>query len=647
MRAKRWSSGVADALRACSLAALMLVGAARATFAADPEKPGEPPLDVAYFETATVEGRPVERVTASITVLDREAIAALGALSVAELLRHVPGLDVVSSGSRGSTAAAQIRGGDPNFSYVLVDGIPLNDPTDQFGGAVNLNALPLAAVERIEVVRGPLSSSFGSSGLAGAINIITRRGSAERRRAEARIGVGNASSLRGHVSLGGGSDQVDHFVAATWERERERIAEDSFEQLALQGNAGFDLVSAGALRVHGRVATWETEDYPDASGGPVFGSGDLRSSEHDELQLGVDWQFGVTRQRDRLRLALHRHRLDRDSPGVAPVVPPFLERTTFTRWQLGWSRPVAMRSGLRIDVGAGLDREHGDSDSELLLPPEFGGNIDGSYDVSRTTPGVFVEAVAERGRWLFEAGARVDDPEDESLQFSPRVGVAWRLPGEATRLRLSAGRAYKLPSFFAQASPAALGGNPELVPEIAVGADLGLEHTFTGTRLTTTVSVFSYRYSDLIDFDFDTFLHVNRDKVRARGVEWSVDWRLAESLSLQSSLTRQDVDNLGDEAPIRQRPDWVGGLRLAWRSGDRWTWLVDAQGVSQRFDQQIPLPARETVAGYALWGTALRYRFPSHWELQARVDNLADREYEAAIGFPGAGRAVRLDLAWR
>jgi vitamin B12 transporter len=356
---------------------------------------------------------------------------------------------------------------------------------------------------------------------------------------------------------------------------------------------------------------------------------------------------GASRQRDRLRLALYRHRLDRDSPGVAPALPPFLERTTYTRWQLGWSRPVATRPGLRIDVGAGLDRERGDSDSELLLPPEFGGNIDGAYTVSRTTPGVFVELVAERGRWLFEAGARVDDPKDESIQFSPRIGVAWRLPGDTTRLRLSAGRAFKLPSFFAQFSPSALGGNEDLDPEIAVGADLGVEQSFVGARLTTTATVFNYRYSDLIDFDFDTFVHLNRDEVRSRGVELSAAWQPLESFGLHAALTRQDVDNLGDDAPIRHRPDWVGGLRLTWRPGDRWTWLVDAQGLSKRFDQQIPVPSRETVAGYAVWGTALRYRSTGRWELQARVDNLADRDYEAAIGFPGAGRAVRLDLAWR
>ena len=634
-------------LMALPYIALLACAAEGAAYAAAADTDEPTPLDVAYFETAVIEGRPVDRITASTTVLDRDEIDALGVLSVAELLRHVPGLDVVSGGPRGSTAMAQIRGGDPNFSFVLVDGIPINDPTDQFGGAVNLNALPLSAVERIEIVRGPLSSSLGSSGLAGAINIITRRGAGDRPTTEARVGAGDASTRRAHFSLSDGGARVDHFVAASWERERDRVAEDAFEQLSVQGNAGFVLGAAGELRVQGRITTWETEDYPDASGGAVYGSGELRVSDHDELQFGIEWRPDTTRHRDRVQLAFYRHSLDRDSPGVAPAVPPFLERTRYSRWQLGWSRPVAMRPGLRIDVGAGLDRERGDSDSVLLLPPEAGGDIDGSYVETRTTPGVFVELTADRGRWLFETGGRIDDPDGEALQFSPRFGVALRLADDTTRLRMSAGRAYKLPSFFAQASPAALGGNPGLAPEIAVGADLGVEHTFAGAGLTTTATIFSYRYTDLIDFDFGTFQHVNRDKVRARGLEWALDWRLAESLRLQTSLTRQEVDNLGDDAELRQRPDWVGGLRLSWRSADRLTWMLDAQGVSQRFDQQIPVPARETVAGFAVWGTALCYRFPGRWELQARVDNIADREYEAAIGFPGPGRSFRFDLAWR
>src|SRR5688572_5952790 len=111
-----------------------------------------------FYSTATVEERPLSSATGSVTVLDREAIESSGARTVADVLRFVPGLDVASNGARGGFTTAQIRGGDPNFTLVLLDGVPLNDPTYQVGDVFNLEGLPADAVERVEIVRGPLSS---------------------------------------------------------------------------------------------------------------------------------------------------------------------------------------------------------------------------------------------------------------------------------------------------------------------------------------------------------------------------------------------------------------------------------------------------------------------------------------------------------
>ena len=157
-----------------SLLSLALVAQA-ALLASQPAAPAaEDP--VTFYETATVRERPLDTATAAVTVLTREDIEASGATRVAELLPFFPGLDVVTAGTRGGLTTAQIRGGDPNFTLVLVDGVPVNNPTYQVGGVFNFEALPTSMVERIEVVRGPLSSVYGSTGLAGAIHIVTRTG---------------------------------------------------------------------------------------------------------------------------------------------------------------------------------------------------------------------------------------------------------------------------------------------------------------------------------------------------------------------------------------------------------------------------------------------------------------------------------------
>lgn len=607
-----------------------------------------------YYETATVRARPITKATAAVSILDRETIDSLFVSSAAELLRFVPGVSINSSGPRAGTAYAQIRGGDPNFTVVLLDGVPLNDPTDPVGGAVNLHSLPASQVERIEVVRGPLSSFFGSTGLAGAIHIITRQGATAEPVYSFEAAGGNASTRQAAASLGQDDGKRSYFLGALWNEEQERVADERFEQLDLNGNVGFDFASTANLRLNGRFSSWQADDYPEASGGPVHGSGETRTSDHNEFNLGADWQWGPTARPHRLLLTGYRHELDRESPGVGFTVPPSVEQTVYNDWQLGWTYPALQFGSGRLSVGVELEHERGENASQFVLPDKFGGPIDGSYELDRSSGGVFAELLVERGRMLFELGARVDVPEGFDTALSPRAGMTYRLADERTRLRASAGRGFKLPSFFALASPPALAGNPELDPEKTFGIDAGLEHVFLPNRLEGSLVIFYDRFEDLIDFVFDEDpqpgdppgQHLNRSNVRSYGAELAAGWSPHDRLHFNASLTRQEVEDLQSAEPLRHRPEWVGGGFMTWRLAQSLRWEVDAQSVSQSHDQQIPVPERRTTAGYTLYGSSLLYRFAPHWQLRGRVDNLADKQYETLIGFPGPERGFRVGFSY-
>jgi vitamin B12 transporter len=598
-----------------------------------------------FYETATVRERPLSSATGSVTVLDRGAIEASGARTVADVLRFVPGLDLTTNG-RGGLTTAQIRGGDPNFTLVLLDGVPLNDATYQVGDVFDLEGLPAFAVERIEVVRGPLSSFYGSTGLAGVINIITRDGGDGPPALEAEAAVGNASFRQGNAAVSGSRGRATYFMGGTFEEESERIAEERFRQTNVHANLSAPL-SRARLRLRTRWAGWEGDDYPDASGGPVYGSGELRRSDHEEISLGAELAFGdADAGRHRLTLALYHHDLDRTSPAIGLAVPASVEDTRSTVARAGWSSVLRATRGMRLSAGVDVQREEGENESVLLLPPEFGGNVPGDYRIARTLPGAYAELVAERGNVTLEAGSRFDIPEEGAAQWSPRLGVSWRPGGGSTRLRASAGRAWKQPSFFALASPPQLGGNPDLAPETVLGADLGVERAFAAARLEAGATLFYNRYDDLIDFDFATFTHLNRSEVEARGVELALGWRPAANLALHANATWQRVEDLTTAARLRHRPKWVGGARLDWRPVPRLDLRLDVQGASRSFDQQIPVPGRDTVAGSAVAGLAGSWQLAGRWQLRGRIDNLADRDYETLIGFPGPGRAFRAGLRY-
>ena len=618
----------APLLGLCLLLAPALVPVAGAQEpSAEFEKPAE-----TFYETATVQARPLSAATGSVTVIGREAIEASGARTVGDLLRLAPGVSVTTNG-RGGFSAAQIRAGEPNFTLVLLDGVPLNDSTYQVGDVFNLEGLPTAGIERIEIVRGPLSSFYGSTGLAGVVQIFTRGGRAPDTPAvAAELSAGDASFRQGSGTVSG-----RHWsVTALWEEEAERIAGERFEQAG--GLASLSLpLGRTRLQLKARSAWWEGDDYPDASGGPVYGDGELRRSDHEELSLAAGLSWG---DRHRLDASVYRHALDRQSPAVLFAVPDAVEETRFTRTRLGWASVLRSSEALRWSAGVDVQREQGENESLLA------GFLRGDYDVSRTLPGAYTELIAGRGDWTFELGSRIDLPEDSAAQWSPRLGIARQLG--RTRLRASAGRAWKLPSFFAMASPAQLGGNPDLRPETVLGGDLGVEWRLD--RSDAGLTFFSNRYQDLVDFDFESFTHLNRSEVDTRGVEGSWGWRPPDGISLRALRANVTWQEFESEADLRHRPEWSGSLQARWQPAEALTLDLDAQAVSGFFDRQIPVEGRRTVDAYELLGLGAAWRFArdlaNPWELRLRLDNLLDERYETLIGFPGPGRSVRAGLRW-
>ena len=608
--------------------------------------PGAPASPV-FFATATVEERPLASATAAVTVIDRETIVELGARSAADALRFVAGVELTGEGARGGLTTAQIRGGDPNFTLVLLDGVPLNDGTYPVGDVFDLAGLPASAIERIEVVRGPFSSFYGSTGLAGVINIFTRRppvnGAAPT--ASAEVEAGDGGVRRADASVAGALAGGGYWLGVSGEEEAGRVADESFAQRALHGSLALP-VGGADLRLAARATAWRSDDYPEASGGPRYGSGELRRSDHDEASLSGELRFGAAGREQKLTAAVYRHHLTSDSPAVPPQVPPSTADTTYVRTP---ARLVGAALCARRAPARRRRRPHprdGRQPKRPRPPPFLGGAVAGDYSIDRTLGGAYGELIVERGDRVLEIGSRFDLPEGAGVQWSPRLGFSLRPGGGATRFHAAAGRAFKLPSFFALASPPALGGNPELRPETVVGGDAGVERRFAAGRVDAGVTLFVNRFSDLIDFDFDRFLHVNRSRVEARGAELTLSWRPSARWTLAGDATWQEVDDLTAAAPLLHRPRWTGGLRVAWSPTAALRLELDARGEARSFDEELPVPERDAVAGYGVAGLSVSWHLAAGWRLDGRVDNLTDRRYEALIGFPAPGRSFRLGLAW-
>ncbi|MGE5125129.1 MAG: TonB-dependent receptor plug domain-containing protein [Betaproteobacteria bacterium] len=595
-----------------------------------------------FYDTTTVTARPVSSATGGVTVLDAREIEAQASRSLTEVVREVPGLNALSSGGRAGVTSAWVRGGDPNFTLVLLDGVPLNDATELQGGAVNLEELPASLVDHVEVVRGPLTAFYGTNALSGVIQLFTPRGGAGPLRASSGLEAGDANLKRAFGRLSGKAGRSGWAAGASWDEESRRVGDDRFRQLDLWGNADVPVGGSAALALTGRFDDGTSRDYPDASGGPVYGDGLLRHTDHRDLDLGARLDLGDPGGRlQRFSVGLARRDLDRTSPAVPPIVPASVEQTVYTRLRLGWQLPLVRASHTQVDVGLAGESEWGDNTSQLALP---GGDVPGDYARDRATGGAFAGARYEHGPLLYEAALRVDAATGGAVQANPHAGVVWRL-GSETRLRASAGRASKLPSFFALASPRALGGNPDLRPEHVWGGEAGLEHRLRAANLDLAATCFRQELRDLIDFDFDRFQNVNRARVRTQGVELSLRWQAHPTLAIAGEATYLDAADLSG-GRLLQVPRWTGGGSVTWRPVPRALLRARLRGSSRYFDRQYPAPERDFVDGYGLLGAAASWRFDKGLVVRARVDNLAGRRYETLIGFPGPGRSFWAGIGW-
>ncbi len=599
-----------------------------------------------FYATATVRERSLADATAAVSVIDRGEIEASGAATGLDLLAGVPGVSLVSGGTAGALSTVQLRGGDPNFTLVLIDGVAVNDGSYQVGEVFDFAGLPLSAVDRIEVVRGPLSAHYGSTGLAGVVQLFTRSG-VDAPRFGVDLGLGDASMRRGAFHLAGAGDRFDTFWHASYEEEARRVAAESRRLGHLQGQLRFAADDRTSLRLASRAADWQSDDYPDASGGPRFGDGALRHAEHRELGASLRWQRTAAEHEHRFEGSTYRHNLTRDSPAIDGQVPAAEEETRFERAHAAWVSDFHPGSRWQLGVGADVEHDAAENRSRLFLPPFLGGEVRGDYDRERTQGGVFSELLLRFDRLTLEFSARQDWPEGEDPVRSPRAGLVWQPTAAPWRLRASWGRAYKLPSYFALASPVALGGNDALRPERSEGADFALagEGALGAVRLAWELGLFAQRFSDLVDFDFATFSHVNRGVVEARGIE---GWTQASvrDLRFQLNLTHQKVEDRETGAGLRHRPRTAGQVAATWSPQSRLHLHADFRFASSSLDQQIPVVDRFLVDGYRLLGLAASWQMGTAHRLALRLDNLTDERYETLIGFPGPGRGGRLTWSW-
>ncbi len=591
---------------------------------------------------------PHSTTSANSTVITREEIEARQPRTIMDLLRQVPGLHVDQPGGRGGVSSVYLRGSDPNFVVVLIDGIKMNDPTNSRGGSFDFSTIDPESVARIEIIHGPLTSVYGSDALGGVIHIITSEGG-KTPETQVTVKSGTKDDYYAGLNTQAVFGRAEGAFQFSVEDDGTLTSGSAFSSKNVHGNLRFSPVKLAWLNLVLRYNESRGERFPDDSGGPAFAvlrGRDLRdvSSWTAGLSLGRDFSPRWSQQG---KVSFYQRNEDTVSPGVAPGardpfgIPPNRSDNRFERLEVQWYSVFNPGNRWQFVVGANLQSEKGESQGAL----DFGGGpVPNRFKADREVVAGFFETGLEISENVnLEGGFRVDDPEGFDLQFSPRLGFSYGLESTKTTIKANWSKGFKLPSFFALGHPVV--GNASLVPETSRSAEAGVTQKLFSSRLVLRGTYFTSRYYNLIDLqEGPPPILVNRSEVKTEGFEAGVVFQVNSFLTMDGHISYVKSEIEGSDEVLRNRPKWRGGLKTRVNVSGDFLAALDLLYVGRVHDSSIPTGDRR-LDDYVRVDLAGLWRVSENWQFSGSLDNVFDADYDEALGFPAPG--IRLYLGLR
>ncbi len=566
----------------------------------------------------------VDDTLADVSVITRADIDASGARDVLDVLRLQPGVDLYRTGGPGQQTSLFLRGTNSNHVLVLIDGVRASSDNT---GAFAFEWLPLDAVERIEIVRGPRASYWGSDAIGGVIQIFTRKlegprvalGYGTYRDANGSAGIGHWNGVDGY-SVEVGARHVGGFSATnpgicngpndpycTYNPD-----DDGFRNTNLAARAahtlGNQLLSASLYRSQGDLS---------------FDQGSSNVIEQDtginlEGDLGTNWSH---------RLSLGNAREDLNTP---TFYTSYLTR----RDSLLWQNDFKLGDTQRLIAGIDLVHERGETRDTFAGVP--------LYDDSRDDRAIFAGWQAGVGAFDSELSLRHDDNSEFGGATTGSAALGWRA-GDVARIYASYGQGFRSPTLNEQFSPGYGGqfaGNPALDPERSHSTELGIEFTpGDGQRL--HANFYSTRVRDLISFTGPDFRAENLVRASIDGAELAYDLETGPWL-LHAAYSRDDARDATTDQPLVRRPKNKLTAVAERRFGER----LRAGAEVMSADRAADIAGAE-LPGYAILNLRATYALNNDWSFTGRLENLFDRDYELVHGYNTPGRSGFLEVVWQ
>ena len=556
-------------------------------------------------------------VLAATTVIDKETIQQSSAQSLAGLLASVPGMQFSPSGGQGAQTSLFMRGTESDHTLILVDGVQM---TTNSGSAGRLEFIPLDQIERIEIVRGPRSSIYGSEAIGGVVNIITKPNIQKDLSGSVKLMAGTENSSNANIGLQG---RVGN-TALSLNASRRMTDGIDFSERGSSDDDGYENDSLSLSFSH-----QFSEQFSLSS---TYSSFDAES-DYDDGAVNTDsQQFSATvavafTEHWNSNFILERFEEDNLNAGAFGLTNSSTENK-----KLSWQNTYTFDASNLFSFGI-------DHQQQELRYATFGAL---QTDTSRDNDGVYGVYIRESGPLDFTLSLRNDDNERFGNHSTGSIAIGSDF-GESTRAWVSYGTAFKapnlidlyvdFPSFFFFA-------NPDLKPETAESLELSLQTHALGA--TWQVNVFRNDIDDLIASDATFTSLANIQEARIDGMEATVSSMIA-GWRLDAALTLLDHENRITEIGLLRRPEQTLSLNIAREFGSL-DITVNLFAQNEHLDIDPLTFGSSKVGGFGVINLIAGYRFSEDLNLRLRVGNLLDKEYQVVDGFNTQDRTAQLSL---